>query len=225
MFKSPKFIALLLISTLLTGCASYLPVTSRVSVFQQFPPEAKDGNFSVVPWRSEMAGGLEFASYADQVSATLTSNGFNVSPASSETEYLVIVDYGIDEGQLVSRSYSIPQFGVTGSSGSNSTATINRFGNTATAQISTTNTPTYGITGYNQVNQIGREYVRYFSVDVVRVNSDGTIGNKIYEGRLKSEGSCGNLQALMPIFVSALLADFPSQGGTRTVSAPLVADC
>ncbi|MCZ8163995.1 MAG: DUF4136 domain-containing protein [Brevundimonas sp.] len=224
MMKLSRFAFVFIAMIVASGCASS-SVSSRVSIFQQLPPEASSGIFAVVPWRPEVAGGLEFASYSDLISEKLSSNGFNVSGDLGEADYVVIVDYGIDDGQIVTRNYSVPQFGVTGYSGSTSTASVTSFGGVSTAQVRTNNSPIYGVTGYNQVSQVGREYSRYFSVDVVRINSDGTLGSKVYEGRLRSEGSCGSLQALMPIFVSALLDNFPSQTGTRTVSTPLTADC
>jgi len=46
--------------------------------------------------------------------------------------------------------------------------------------------------------------------------------SRVYEGTLKSEGTCGALSEVMPHFLNAFFEDFPGRSGTkRTVMSPL----
>ena len=195
-----------------SGCAV---VESRVTVFHTIPATAPAGKASIIPLRPEIEG-LEFASYAEQFAAALRAKGFTVGPLDPDTKYAAFLDYGIDNGQLVTTTRTRPQFGVTGSSGSTTTGTVTSYGNTARVNATTTNIPTFGVTGYVPVTNTTEVFARYVTFEIFTSNPDMNLGPPIYEGSVRSEGSCGNLASVMPNFIFALMADFPGETGGRT---------
>lgn len=225
--ENMKVTALLaLVAVLFTGCATVAPrVDSSVTVFHQMQAVPAGATYSVVPWRKENEGSLEFKAYAEQVASFLRSGGLTVVPVGQAARFAVFVDYGIDDGRTETTSYSVPQWGVTGSSGSSTTGTVNVIGSTAMINATTVNRPTYGVTGYNQVSTSSRVFRRFVKVDIAELSGDGN-PKKVYEGRLKSEGTCGNLPTIMPILLQAMLANFPGESGkARSVELPWSGTC
>ncbi len=212
-------------SLALLGCATPVtPVSSRLTVFHALPDVAPAGKISVLALRREIEG-LEFQAYAEQFTQALRRHGYVVGPLDTDTKYVAFLDYGIDDGQMVARTSVVPQFGVTGSSGSTTTGTINSFGNTTTVNATTTNTPTYGVTGYVPVTRTTREFARFVNVKIYSLTADQKLDATLYEGRVRSEGSCGNLAVLMPGFIAQLTTDFPGKPGGRTEQFALPQGC
>lgn len=213
-------------AVVLSGCASMSPgVQSNITEFHRLAPPTAQDTYSVLPWRKELDGSLEFQTYATQLAEGMRAKGFNVVAAGSPAKYAVFLDYGIDSGRTEVSSYSIPQWGVTGYSGATTTGTVSSFGGTSYLNARTTATPTYGVTGYTQGTTSERVYRRFVNVDIVEVAADAAAPKKVYEGKLRSEGSCGALPVVMPVLLTALLVKFPGESGkARTESIPLQGD-
>lgn len=224
-----NFIAVAVVTSLLQGCAAIMPgIESNVKVFHQMPTaQTADATYSILPWRKEHEGSLEHDAYAQQVATWLRLKNLNVVSLGAPAKFAVYLDFGIDDGRTESVTYSQPQWGVTGYGSSTTTGTVNRIGNTSYVNATTTVQPTYGVTGFNQVTDSTRVYRRFVSIDIVEVGTQGgPTPKKIYQGQLKSEGSCGNLPAVMPSFLQALLSDFPGTSGTsRKVKLPWSGQC
>lgn len=215
--------SVLTIACFVAGCATP-GIQSQVSVFHKLADVQTRGKVSVVPMRREIDG-LEFASYEERVSTALRAKGFEVGPVDSQTRYAAFLDYGIDEGQIVTATRSVPQIGVTGYSGATTTGTVSTYGNTATVNASTVNTPTYGVTGYRTVTDSARVFARFVRLQIVTITPDQKLGEVVYEGRVRSDGTCGNLAVVMPTFLDVLLSDFPGPTGGRTVKSEWTGDC
>lgn len=212
----------------LVGCAGLgQRIESTVTVFHQLPSSVlPTGTYAVVPWREADSNNLEFQAYAEQVRARLVSYGAQVVPAGQPAKYAVFLEFGIDDGRTVSSSYAIPQWGVTGSTSSNTTGTITRVGSTSYVNATTTSTPTYGVTGYSQGTVNATVYRRFMNMDIVDVSEMGGQPKKIFQSRLKSEGSCGMMPTLVPLFVSAVFESFPGESGKgRTVRQAMQGKC
>lgn len=217
----------LLVSLFAAACSSTLPVQSRVSVFHELPTAfTAENSFVVLPWTDGQKGSLEFSTYAADVTRRLEAKGLVQAQPNSRPRYAVFFEYGIDNGRTETAAYSIPIWGVTGVSSSNTTGTITGAGNTATVNATTVNTPSYGVTGYSQGTVSNRVFGRFVDLDILELPADGGSPKRVYEGRLKSEGSCSALPSLMPIFLSAILDEFPGKSGAvRNVATPLEGDC
>lgn len=206
--------AVILASLVLAGCATMQPgVQTRTTVFHRMSEVSLQDTFAVLPWRKELDGSLEFGQYADQMAAILRQRGFNVVKQGESARYAVFLDYGIDDGRTVSQSYSIPQWGVTGSSGSTTTGTVSQIGNTAYVRANTVSTPTYGITGYVQGTTNQTVFKRFVNIDVVDLTVKERM-QRVLQLQLKSEGSCGALPSVMPSFMQAIAGSIGSPSGS-----------
>lgn len=212
----------------LTGCASVPPrVIANITEFHQMPPPSADTTLSVLPWREDLKGSLEFQAYARQIADGLRAKGYSVAAVGEVTRFAVFVDYGIDTGRTEVSTYSIPKFGVTGYSGAQTTGTVSTFGNTSYLNATTTATPTYGVTGYTQGVSSTRVFRRFVNLDVVDLAaSTPSSPKKLYEGRLQSEGGCGALPAVMPSLLTGLMQRFPGESGkARQETVQMPVDC
>lgn len=217
-----------LIAALVGGCATMTPqVNSAVTTFHNMPVAGDNqATYSVVAWRKDNENSLEFAAYAQQLTDALRMRGLNVVKPGERATHAIYLDYGIDNGRVETSTYSIPQWGVTGYNASNTYGTVNRVGNTAYVNATTYQTPTYGVTGYSQGTTSTRVFKRFVNMDIVEIAALNGAGKKIYQGQLKSEGTCDRLTELMPVFISALTQEFPGQNGaTRGVLLPWSGNC
>jgi hypothetical protein len=147
------------------------------------------------------------------VATQLESKGLIAAPV-SDANYLVFLTYSIDDGRQVAFSY--PIFGQTGIASTNTQGTIKTTGNQATYSATTNYTPTYGMVGSG--TGVRTNYKRIARLEILNkaaleVNSI----KKIYEGEVTSSGSTGELSAVMPTLLKALLKDFPGESGRSNV--------
>jgi hypothetical protein len=183
-----KIAAVAVLISALTGCSVSVVnpfsgrIDSSISVFHQMPAPAADATFTVLPWRKENQGSLEFNLYAEQLATQLKASGLTVTPQGQPAKYAVLLDYGIDTGRTETDSFSVPY------------------------------QPAIGVTAYRQQSTNYRVFSRFVHVDIMEITAGGQ-AKKVYEGRLKSEGSCRNLTSLMPIFLGTLFTNFPGESG------------
>lgn len=193
MKKISAAIAFVALGAILSGCAS---VQSTVTVFHTLPPMANGDTVTILAADQAQFGTLEFRAFATHLASYLEADGYRIVPISDHPKYAAFFGYGIDNGTLVTRAYSIPQYGVTGYSGSTTTGTINTFGNVGTVQATTTYTPMYGVTGYQSGTEVDRVFRRVVTLDIfdatrLRPNDVNSFPEaQVYSGRLSSDGSC-----------------------------------
>jgi hypothetical protein len=207
------------LSALVSACAA--TVQSTVTVFHSLPPSGNGDTVAILAADQAQNGTLEFRAFAAQLAAYLEADGYRIVPLSpsDKPKFLAFFGYGIDNGTLLSSSYSIPQYGMTGYSSSTTTGTIDTFGNFGTVEATTTYTPTYGITGYQTGTTVDRVYRRVVSLDIldtarIRPNDANSFREaQVYSGRLSSDGSCGAIAAVIEPLLATLTKDFPGENG------------
>ena len=212
----PKTIVFAFSVLSLSGCATRADrVETKLVAFHRMQANsASEATITVLPWRKEWLDSLEFREYARQIESRLSERGYRIADQSAPATHALIVDYGIDDGKTISTPYSIPQWGVIGSSGSRTTGTITTYGNTSAINATTTAVPTYGVSGYRSGVSTELVFTRFVNVDIVKLSSARpTTNDKVYEGRLKSQGTCGNFVSIMPILLDSLFTDFPGPSG------------
>jgi len=211
---------LVLVLLTLSGCTS---IRTSVTAFSVLGPSDTRQRIAVLPWRERMKDSLEFKTYVTQVETHLRAKGFTVVSLQERPELIAFLDFGIDDGTQVAEAYTIPQYGVTGYSSAFTTGTITSYGSGfGTYQGTTTYTPQYGVTGYSTGVRTRTEYSRFVNFDIVRPGQGEN--TKVYESKLRSRGSCGNLPTVMPPMLTALFRDFPASGG-RTINVRLESRC
>jgi hypothetical protein len=207
----------LLIVTLLLGLLSGCGfLRSQVAVFHQLPKDFSGTTYVMIPFK-EQEGSLEHKAYEEAVRQELNAKGFRETTV-DQAQAVVFLAYGIEGREVVS---SYPIIGQTGVSSSSTYGTVQSYGGYATYSGTTTYTPTYGVVGTGVTSQT--QYTRVFKLDIVEKQAlaAGTI-KKLYEGKVLSRGSSGQLAKVLPTMVKALFEDFPGQNGsTRTSTRAL----
>lgn len=207
----------------IAGCATP-QIEANVSTFHEISPnDHSDKRIAVVPWREEMKNSLEFKNYAALLESRLREKGFTVVSLFEGPELIGFLDFGIDSGREVISTYSVPHWGVTGYSSAYTTGTVTSYGGMGTYSGTTTLAPQYGVTGYSTGASSDTVYARFVNFDIVRIVSEKE-HKKVFEGKLRSSGTCGSLPTILPPLLDALFRDFPKQGGRR-VTLPWSGKC
>ena len=201
-----RLIALVLASQL-TACAFL--IHSNISVFHELPEGVTGVTYASIPFK-EQEGSLEHKSYEQALKRELNARGFREAPL-EQADTVIFFSYGIDSGKEIVESY--PIIGQTGVSSSHTFGTLQSYGNYGTYSGTTTYTPTYGIVGSGATSRT--EYSRFLKVDVL--DKKALIENKVrklYEAKVTSRGSLGELSAVLPTMVKALFEEFPGKSGS-----------
>lgn len=176
---------------LIAGCASSFK--SDVARFHQLPRPSGE-SFVIVPKDEHKRGSLEFAQYAAQIAQGLEAQGYRQAGQGATPDLIVRVDYGIDDGRTAIRSYSSGFYGGYWS----------RF-----------HGPWgwWGPPGYpGFYDRDIRSYVvygRHLEMDIERPD-----GQRLFEGRVISQGRDNRLPEVMPYMIEAMFQDFPGASGT-----------
>lgn len=192
---------------LLSSCGT---VNTNVTVFHELTPEPQ--TFAFIQLK-EQEGSLEHKRYEELVRSKLVQRGYKEVQL-SEADYVIGMIYGIGS-QLVTSSY--PIFGQTGVSSSTTYGTV--YGNTGTFSATTNYNPTYGVV--DSGTSTSKKYTRGLNLtfyDKKYFDEHSKI-RAVYEAKVVSEGSVGELSIMMPYLVDALFQNFPgNNGSTRRVT-------
>ncbi len=185
---------------LAAGLAACAPsFKADVSRFASTLPAPQGQTFSVVAEDPKLAGGLEFALYADMVGAEMEELGYTEAAPENAT-LLVRFDYGVDNGRERVRTtggrFNDPFFGPWG-----------RFRG-------------YGFRrgyafGFYDPWLAGpdvRSYTVYTSDIGLKIDSAAS-GERLFEGKAQAVSRSNRLQTLVPNLVDALFTDFPGNSG------------
>lgn len=195
----------------LAACAT--PFRADVSRFESQLPAPQGQSFAVVADDPELAGGLEFALYADYVEEEMAQLGYVQAASPEDANLLVRFDYGVDNGRERVRSSSIgyrdpfysPWYGYT------PVAYRDRAGNTRIGYLP------YRSWGYGFNDSFfGRgnvsSYTIYTSGVDVKIDNAQT-GERLFEGNAEAVSTSDHLQYLVPNLVEAMFTDFPGNSG------------
>ncbi|WP_298336311.1 DUF4136 domain-containing protein [uncultured Erythrobacter sp.] len=197
-----RFLRLGLVAGLALGlaaCASSFK--ADVSRFQAQLPAPEGQTFAVVADDPALAGGLEFALYADLVAAEMAKLGYVEAATPEIANLLVRFDYGVDNGRERVRTTNagFSHFGPYGRFG--------RFGG-------------FGLRrgfafGFYDPFLAGPE-VRSFTVytsDIELKIDNAATGERLFEGQAQAASRSNRLQSLVPNLVDAIFTDFPGNSG------------
>ena len=213
--KDFHLFAVLVCASLLAGCGMFL--RSQIAVFHNLPQGFAGTTYVMVPFK-EQEGSLEHKAYEQAVRQELSAKGF-VESTLEQAEVVIFLYYGIDTGKEVVSSY--PIIGRTGVSSSSTYGTVRSYGDFGTYSGTTTYAPTYGVVGTGVASRT--EYTRFLRLDLLdrKALAEGKI-NKLYESKIVSRGSNGQVAVVLPTMIKALFEDFPGKSGsTRTSTRSL----
>lgn len=183
----------------LAACAT--PFKADVSRFSAPLPAPTGQSFAVVPEDPKLAGGLEFALYANNVAAELTEVGYVRASGPEAADLLVRFDYGVDNGRERVRTTNVgfgaAGFGPWGPWG----GWRGGFGGWG-----------YGFNDPFLGGPNVRSYTIYTGDVDVKIDNAKT-GERLFEGRAESVSRSNRLQTIVPNLVDALFTDFPGNSG------------
>jgi len=210
-----RILFLLTTASMLAACQTMLQ--GQVSTFHTLDGKPLP-TFTVVPLQNQ-EGSLQFQTYAQVVRQNLIQRGFKEAPP-EQAAVAVFLVYRIDDGTQVTSSY--PIWGQTGTRSSYTTGSVSTYGNTATYQGTTTNTPQYGVVGAGvRTDTVYRRVVNLDMVDRAATTQQRKLV-KVYEATVVSDGSTGELTAVMPTLLTVLFQEFPAPSGSvRKATVPM----
>ena len=184
----------------LSACAT--PFKADVSRFAVPLPAPQGQTFAVVAEDPKLAGGLEFATYANEVAAELTRLGYARAASPDSADMLVRFDYRVDGGR--ERVRTTPGagggFGPWGPWGG-----WGGWGGGFGGWGFGFNDPFFG-------GPDVRSYTIYTSGVDVKIDRRAD-GQRLFEGKAEAVSRSNRLPRLVPNLVDALFTDFPGNSG------------
>ena len=201
----------------LAACAT--PFRADVSRFESQLPAPQGQSFAVVADDPALAGGLEFALYADYVEAEMAQLGYAQAASPEQASLLVRFDYGVDDGRerLRSRpmSYRDPFYDPWFSY--SPVIYRDRSGNQRVAYLPQRawgygwHDPFFGSRFDSGVDS----YTIYTSGVAMKIDNAAT-GERLFEGQAEAVSTSNRLQYLVPNLIEAMFTDFPGNSGETT---------
>jgi len=181
----------------LAACAT--PFKADVSRFAVPLPAPQGQTFAVVPEDPRLAGGLEFATYANSVAAEMEELGYARAASAEAADLLVRFDYRVDNGR--ERVRTDPGAGFAGSPWGPWGPWGGGFG-------------AWGF-GFNDPWLGGpnvRSYTIYTSAIDLKIDRAAD-GQRLFEGKAEAVSRSNRLPRLVPNLVDAMFTDFPGNSG------------
>lgn len=195
----------------LAACAT--PFRADVSRFESQLPAPQGQTFAVVADDPELAGGLEFAQYADRVEERLAALGYREASSPENATLLVRFDYGVDNGRERVRSTGLgyrdpfydPWFSYQ------PVVYRDRRGNARIAYVPGSR---WGYGFYDPFFDRGgvESYTVYTSGVSMKIDDRAT-GQRLFEGQAEAVSRSNRLQYLVPNLVEAMFTGFPGNSG------------
>lgn len=199
---SSRFFRFGLASAIAIGLSACAPsFKADVSRFQSQLPAPQGQSFAVVAEDPALAGGLEFALYADLVAAEMSKLGYQRAASPETATMLVQFDYGVDNGRERVRTNNSgygydPFFGSFG-----------RFRGYGYGRRFA-----YGFYDPFLAGPEVRSYTVYTSDIDLKIDNIAT-GQRLFEGSAQAASRSNRLQSLVPNLVDAIFTDFPGNSG------------
>ncbi len=181
----------------LTACAT--PFKADVSRFTTPLPAPQGQSFAVVPEDPKLAGGLEFATYANAVAAEMTELGYTRAASPETADLLVRFDYRVDGGRERVR---------TDLTGGGAFGPWGRWGGWGGG---------FGTWGYGFNDPFfGGPDVRSYTIYTsgIELKIDRRVdGQRLFEGKAEAVSRSNRLPRLVPNLVDAMFTGFPGNSG------------
>ena len=181
----------------LSACST--PFKADVSRFAVPLPAPQGQSFAVVPEDPKLAGGLEFATYANSVAAEMQELGYVRAATPESADLLVRFDYRVDGGRERVRT----DFNGVGAAGFGPWGRWGGWGGGG-----------WGL-GFNDPFFGGpdvRSYTIYTSGIDLKIDRAAD-GQRLFEGKAEAVSRSNRLPRLVPNLVDAMFTGFPGNSG------------
>ena len=195
----------------LAACASNF--NADVSRFQSQMPAPQGQTFAVVAEDPALAGGLEFAQYADYVEAEMSQLGYTQATPDNAT-LLVRFDYGVGDGRerVQSSGFGYRDPFYSGWYGYQPIVYRGRHGRPRVAYVPSR---AWGYGWYDPFFSGGpniSSYTVYTSGIELKIDRAAD-GERLFEGKAEAVSTSNRLQYLVPNLVEAMFTGFPGNSG------------
>lgn len=182
----------------LSACAT--PFKADVSRFAVPLPAPQGQSFAIVPEDPKLAGGLEFATYANSVAAEMQELGYVRAATPESADMLVRFDYRVDGGrERVRTDFNGGGFGPGwGPWGGWAGRGFGGWG--------------YGFNDPFFGGPDVRSYTIYTSGIDLKIDRAAD-GQRLFEGKAEAVSRSNRLPRLVPNLVDAMFTDFPGNSG------------
>jgi len=195
----------------LAACAT--PFNANVSRFQSQLPAPQGQTFAVVADDPALAGGLEFAQYADYVDRQMTRLGYTEA-APANANLIVRFDYAVDKGRQRVREtgfydpFYSPWYGYGRIGPRRGFYSPYHFG----GPIGYYGRPwSFGF--YDPFFDDGIDVDTVYTSDIELKIDRAADGQRLFEGKAEALSTSNRLQYLVPNLVEAMFTDFPGNSG------------
>lgn len=198
-----KLWLLLVMSVILTGCATFFDVS--INSFNT-SSSSRLKKFYVLPGEKGVTEeDLQFREAKQYLGKALVSKGYKAVEKIADAEIIVFLQYGIGEPKTQTDSYTVPILGQTGGGTSYVNATSYGSGGIRTVSGTVTQQPTFGVTGYSSGTvsrtTFGR-WMRVEAVDYAEFAQTRTV-KSVWETRIISVGRSGDIREVIPVMIGA----------------------
>ncbi|MEW4449155.1 DUF4136 domain-containing protein [Qipengyuania sp. JC766] len=182
------------------------PFSADVSRFESQLPAPQGQTFAVVADDPDLAGGLEFAQYADLVEEEMSRLGYRQAGSPETANLLVRFDYGVDNGRerIRQSAFYDPWYGYS--------PYRSRFGYPYRSRFRS-----FGAWGYGFSDPWlyggGLDATTVYTSGIDLKIDDRATGQRLFEGKAEAVSRSKRLPYLVPNLVEAMFTDFPGRSG------------
>lgn len=201
------------------GCSS---VDVNVGSFSTLPDGQQTGVLAVLGNPAEIEESLDFKRHKKTLQTHFTKVGFDITDDIYQADYVAFVNYGMDDGHTITRSYKNPVYGTVtdgmapqGEAASSDAIMANRSGESYSPG-------TQGVVRYDTSTSSKTVYTGHLNIDMFEMDKNG-LGEKVFETKLLSKSSCGRLGEVMDELVESIFLDFPNTNGKQQIQGEF--DC
>ena len=199
------------------GCAPNVATVRGTRTVHHNLSDITDRNIYIADFTDKQGETLLFQKYKYALENYFFGYGYRVVDDIDETNLVAFISYGI--GAPIINTYSVPIYRYTPGQSNTTQSNVysNRYG-----YIGYVTTTKYTMSKYEQIGTETKSYITYqrnFAMDIVNVDTvlKKTPSKKVYEGRIKSIGSCNTVDRVMAELLQIMFKDFPGSSGTQDI--------
>lgn len=205
MTMNPKLKLLVPLVAALALSACVAPFEARVARFQQMPAPAGN-SFVIEPRDKALAGGLEFATYANYVRQKLMAAGYQEAASPDAASLVVQLDYNVSPPR--EKVQTRPGWGGWGPGWGPYWGRFGGWGGWGGWGWGGGWGPGFGPGWNNEVYSV-TQYNAVVAMRIARVADK----QSVFEGRAETVSTSNNLTKLVPNLVTAMFTNFPGNSG------------
>ena len=169
---------------------------------------------------------LEWKSYRKIFESGFRKSGFTITELAS-ADYVAFISYGIDGGKVTQDTVTTPVYGSTGGGTTYHSGTVSSYGGGYGSYSGTSySMPTFGVVGSSTSIVSGEQFSRNIAIDIVdrkTLKSEKPV--KVFEGRVRSAGSCSQMNQVIDEIAEEFFQKFPNGSGKVVITEGANYDC